>query len=178
MSSKATNAVLNRAIRVLNRTLPAYLRDARPWTYPGRESALETLSDVGMQQVETAERLSAWVLDNGGSPESGDFPLSFTSYTDLSIDYVIREALRRQAGVITAIESAIEDIGMVPNAVALLQEALGEAKAHRDMLEEAASGKASTPAASGTAGPASTSASGAAHTASSHTASSHTAGGH
>lgn len=138
MSSKTTNAVLNRVIRVVNRTLPAYLRDARPWSYPGRESALETLLDVGTQQVETAERLSGWVLDNGGTPESGDFPLAFTSYTDLSIDYLIRESLRRQTGVIAAIEEAIEDLGMVPNAVALLQEALGEAKAHRDMLTDAA----------------------------------------
>ncbi|MEY4180037.1 MAG: hypothetical protein RLY70_3611 [Planctomycetota bacterium] len=140
MSSKTTNAILNRVIRVVNRTLPAYLRDARPWSYPGRESALETLLDVGNQQVETAERLSAWVLDNGGAPESGDFPLAFTSYTDLSVDYLVRESLRRQAGVIAALEEAIEDIGMVPNAVVLLQEALGEAKAHRDMLTEALSG--------------------------------------
>lgn len=178
MSSKATNAILNRVIRVVNRTLPAYLRDARPWTYPGRESALETLSDVGMQQVETAERLSAWVLDNDGTPESGDFPLSFTSYTDLSIDYVIREALRRQAAVIAAIESAIEDIGMVPNAVALLQEALGEAKAHRDMLEDAASGKPNIPAANGTTGPAAASAGAADHSAAGHSAAGHSASGH
>jgi hypothetical protein len=139
MSSKSTNAVLNRVIRVVNRTLPAYLRDARPWSYPGREAALETLLDVGMQQVETAERLSAWVLENGGAPENGDFPLAFTSYTDLSVDYLIRESLRRQAGVISAIEAAIADIGM-SNAVAILQEALGEAKAHRDMLADVANG--------------------------------------
>lgn len=137
MSAASTNAVLNRLVGLLNRSLPAYLRDARPWSYPGREQALETLLEVGNQQVEAADRLSRWILENHGTPESGNFPLNFTSYTDLSVDYLVRESLRRQDAIIGKIEASLDDLEMTPHAQALVQEALGEAKAHRDMLRDA-----------------------------------------
>ena len=136
MSSASTNAVLNRLVAMLNRTVPAYLRDARPWTYPGREHAFDTLQEVGRQQVESADRLSRWIVENHGSPDSGDFPLDFTRYTDLSVDYLIKESLRRQDGIIAKIEANLDELTMVPHAHALVQETLGEAKAHRDMLRE------------------------------------------
>ncbi|MFO0867452.1 MAG: hypothetical protein U0935_00770 [Pirellulales bacterium] len=137
MTAASTISVLNRLIPALNRTLPAYLRDARPWTYPGRELALETLLEVGQQQVETAERLSGWIFENHGIPDQGDFPLDFTRYSDLSIDYLVRESLRRQEQLIKLLESCADQLHLVPHAQALVQEALGEAKAHRDMLREA-----------------------------------------
>ena len=142
MSAASTNAVLNRLVGLLNRSLPAYLRDARPWSYPGREQALETLLEVGNQQVETADRLSRWILENYGTPDSGDFPLNFTSYTDLSVDYLLRESLRRQETIIRKIEAELNELGMTPHAQALVQEALGEAKAHRDMLGDASAAPA------------------------------------
>lgn len=136
MSAATTNAVLNRLVSQLNTTLPAYLRDARPWTYPGREHAFDTLQDVGEQQVEAAERLSAWILENGGSPIRGDFPLNFTQFNDLSVDYLVRESLRRQQQLIARIDASLDDLALVPLAFALVQEILGEAKAHADMLRD------------------------------------------
>ncbi|MFO0903470.1 MAG: hypothetical protein U0939_10740 [Pirellulales bacterium] len=136
MSASTTNAVLNRLVSMLNTTLPAYLRDARPWTYPGREQAFDALRDVGEQQVEAAERLSAWILENGGIPSKGRFPLDFTRFNDLSVDYLVRESLRRQTLMIAKMEACLDDLGLVPHALALVQEIIGEAKAHADMLRD------------------------------------------
>ncbi len=80
------------------------------------------------------DRLGRMVLDNGAPVSYGEFPMLFTAYHDISFDYLLKLLIERQEKEIRIIEKYVGLLRMSPVAHALAQEALGESKAHLDML--------------------------------------------
>lgn len=136
MRVASTVDILNDLIVMLGSSLPSYLADASPWVPAGGERSLATLRDVAEQQRAAVDRLSVLVTDENGIPESGEFPLSFTRFNDLSLDYLVRESLRRQEHIVDALEAASLRLAFTPDAKKVVEEVLGEAKAHLDMLRD------------------------------------------
>lgn len=137
MNVGATVEILNDLIVMLGSSLPSYLADAVPWAPAGSERSLATLRDVAMQQRAAVDRLSTVVLEENGIPESPEFPLSFTRFNDLSLDYLVRESLRRQELIVDGLEAGALRLAFAPAAKAAVEETLGEAKAHQDNLRDA-----------------------------------------
>lgn len=137
MKVGSTVEIINDLIVMLGSSLPSYLADASPWVPAGGERSLSALRDVAEQQRAAVDRLSSLVLDENGIPESGEFPLSFTRFNDLSLDYLVRESLRRQEMIVDALEAATLRLAFAPAAKTVVEETLGEAKAHVDMLRDA-----------------------------------------
>src|SRR5262249_4709032 len=140
MISPATNEVLNRLLATINRSLPMYLVEACPWRRAGDEPAEQTLKLIVDDQRQTVDRLAHFILDENGVVDTGDFPLHFTRFNDLSLDFCVQEMLIAQVKDIVKIEQCVEQLADHPKAKALAQEAYGAALAHLDSLKELATG--------------------------------------
>lgn len=136
MSANRAIHVLNRLLALHTRSLPLYLLDAAPWTQPSDEESLAVIHDIAHDQQETAEQLTALIMQRNAAPDNGDFPLTFTIYNDLSVEFLVKEMLRRQRQEVAVIEDCVGQLTADPAAAAVAEEALGAAKAHLDSLRE------------------------------------------
>lgn len=141
MMPASTNDVLNRLLVTHFRSLPMYLVEASPWLRPGDEHAMEVLKIIADDQRATAEKIGHTIMENDGEVDMGDFPLHFTRFNDLSMDFLMQEVLRRQLQDIVSIEACVEALATAPLAKALAQEAYGAALGHLDSLQEAIAGE-------------------------------------
>jgi bacterioferritin (cytochrome b1) len=135
MSANDSITALNRVLGVVLRSFPQYLRWSRPWVPPGHERVLEALERIVTDQEAFAERIFDAVDDLGGLPDTGEFPMEFTDTHDLSIDYMIREAVGYGRQDVAELESAAAMPNVAPQAASLVTEALNAAKRHLASLE-------------------------------------------
>ena len=72
----------------------------------------------------------------GQDVDPGEFPIQFTSLHDLSIDYLLEQLVKEQRAIISICEQAVNDLAADAMSQAVAQEAIGNAKAHLDSLQE------------------------------------------
>jgi hypothetical protein len=128
--------VLNRLVVMHCRSLPVYLADTSPWGRPGQSDALKVLREMAVDHLATVDRLAELINDAGERVETGGFPLVFTCYNDLSLDFLVRKALELQQRDLREIDDCIAQLEGAPRALALAQEIRGSALAHLDGLHE------------------------------------------
>jgi hypothetical protein len=138
MNSAETTQVLNRLLILHDRSLPRYLGYASPLTHEGGQAARETLDQIVADHQATVDRLGELILDSGGSVSYGEFPLRFASLHDLTFEYLLTRLSEHQRRLIAAISECVEQLRTAPSAQAVALEALGQAKAHLQSLEELA----------------------------------------
>jgi hypothetical protein len=136
MPSSDTIDVLNRVLAILERSFPQYLRYARPYVPAGREEIMETIDEIVTLQNSLARRVSQMIFESGALPETGKFPIEFTDTHDLSIDYLVEEAIGYQKQDIADLAECADELILAPAAQALAAEALGMAKGQLESLEE------------------------------------------
>ena len=136
MPSNNTIDILNRVLVLLTRSFPQYLHWARPYIPPGRENVTETIDQIVIGQNSLADRISQYIFESGGMPDSGRFPIEFTDTHDLAIDFLIQEAIVYQKEDIAKLHEFAESLRLAPAAQALASEALGLAKGNLESLEE------------------------------------------
>lgn len=134
MPSPDTNEILTRLLAIHDRSLPRYLSYAAPWRAYGQDEAGRVLERITTNQQRMVDRLGQMILDNGGLVSHGEFPMRFTAYHDVSFDFLLKILIERQQREIEVIEKYADLLRGSPLAHALAQEALGESKAHLDML--------------------------------------------
>jgi bacterioferritin (cytochrome b1) len=135
MPATESIAALNRVLGVVLRSFPQYLRWSRPWVPPGHERVLEALERIVTEQEAFAERIFDAVDDLGGLPDTGEFPMEFTDTHDLSIDYLLREAVGYGQQDVAELERAAAMPDLTPQAELLVKEAASAAKRHLASLE-------------------------------------------
>ena len=133
-----TNLVLNRLLMLHNRSLPMYLGYAQPWIQRQQEPARETVRMIIEDQKRTVDRLGGLILAHGGEIEYGDFPIEFTALHDLSFDYLRGRLIQSQREMTEEITRLVRQLPQASLVQAAAQECLGQAKAHRESLEELA----------------------------------------
>ena len=142
-----TNHILNRVLAVLCKSFPQYIRYSRPYIPRSRQEVLDTLEEIANDQTVLAERISQQVAEAGGLPQLGNFPMEFTDTHDLSINHLLREAIRYQREEIATLEACRDKLSFAPTARALVEEAVGMAKGHLEsLLELPANGAPKQPA--------------------------------
>ncbi len=124
--------LLNRLLALHSRSLPMYLRYAPPWMHRGNDQAVEVVRLITQDQQRLVGQLTDAVIRSDGAPNSGKFPIEFTSLHDLSLDYLIATLIAGQRRIIATIEQIAEELPDEP----LIREALGLAKGHLDSLTE------------------------------------------
>jgi hypothetical protein len=138
MSSLDTNAVLNRLLVLHHRSLPAYLGYAIPWLHRDNGAALEALQAIAADHRALVDRLGELILNGNGVVAYGQFPLRYSALHDLSLDYLVQRLIEFERQLIGQISECADQLRMTPAAQAVALEALGEAKAHLQSLEELA----------------------------------------
>jgi hypothetical protein len=136
MSPPSTTEILNRLLVLHMRSLSMYLGYAPPYELSGHAKASSVLAQMVDDHKRTVDRLGTLILDNGGTIESGEFPMSFTSLHDLSLPYLLKLLIERQQKQITACERLADQLGMAPYAQATAREIVGEARGHLENLQE------------------------------------------
>jgi hypothetical protein len=136
MPSTDTIDTLNRVLAILERSFPQYLQWAKPYMPPGQEDVAEALADIVAGQRALADRVIEMIAESGALPDTGKFPIEFTDTHDLSIDYLIEEAIGYQKQDIADLADCVEELNLSPAAQSLAAEALGMTKGNLESLEE------------------------------------------
>jgi hypothetical protein len=136
--------VLERMLKLLCRSLPAYLADARPWARAGDlriQAALDRLAD---DQQMYARRLAKAITERGGRFDPGRFPMALTAKNDLALDFLLQEVIDDQQRAAAAIEHCAALLEDVPSLHALAEELHGNVCGHLDILREIAKDESQT----------------------------------
>jgi hypothetical protein len=133
-----TLSVLNELLAMLYRSLPIYLHDAQPWHDRKCERAAQVVADIAAAQKELALRIARFILDSGGEPEPGVYPVEFSTanWHFVALDYLLRPLVEHQSQLVRRIESCVARLSADRPARALAEEALGLAKGHLEVLQE------------------------------------------
>lgn len=132
--------LLNRLLAIHYRSLPMYLRHARPWKQSRDERADELLSHIIDEHERMVQHVSETLLELGGDIDPGEFPILFTDMNDLSYDYLLRQLVEQQRQMVANIQECVNAAPGEPLAL----EALGLAKGHLEELQELAASKPAT----------------------------------
>jgi hypothetical protein len=140
MTPEVSLDVMNRLLAILYRSLPMYLHDAQPWEGKGDERAAAVLSLIVEEQRKLAERVAEYILDHGGQPDPGDYPVEFSdaNWHFVSLDYLLRPLVEHQRVDVERIARCVAELHDDRAARVLAEETLGAAKAHLESLEELA----------------------------------------
>jgi hypothetical protein len=136
MPSSDTIDVLNCVLANLERSFPQFLQYARPYIPPGQEDVAETLAEIVVCQKSLSDRVNEMIVESDALPDTGKFPIEFTDTHDLSIDFLVREAIGYQKQDIAELAECADALNLSPAAQSLAAEALGMAKGHLESLEE------------------------------------------
>jgi bacterioferritin (cytochrome b1) len=135
MPATDTISALNIVLGVELRSFPQYLRWSRPWVPPGHERDITALEKIVTEQDTLAERTFDTIDDLAGLPDTGEFPMEFTDTHDLSIDYMLREAVGYGRQDVADLEAAAATPNLAPQAASLVNDAVNLAKRHLATLE-------------------------------------------
>jgi hypothetical protein len=136
MNSVKTIQTLNELLRVLCRSLPAYLADARPWARSNDQQLRSALDHLVADQKRYAQYVAEAIAAQGGRPDPGSFASQFTAKHDLSLDFLLHEVIGHQERDISAIKRCAARLEDTSSLHALAEEILGNAKGHLDVLKE------------------------------------------
>lgn len=145
MTELSTYEILNRLYVLHNRSLAAYLSYARPWAIQAHPKTAAVLEQMVADEQATADRLAGLILETG-PVEPGEFPIIFTGWHDLSVEWLVEKLIERQQKTIILIERFVSQLNLAPYAQAVARETLGQAKGHLENLQEVAGELQASPA--------------------------------
>jgi len=133
----ATTRQLNRLLAIHCCSLPMYMLDAGSWAGTGSKDGelLQAMNNIVVGHKNLSQKIATTIMDLGGVVNSPTFPMEFTDMNFLSLDFMAREALSLQIREIAEIEKIVWNVSANADAKAVAQEALGEAKAHLELLD-------------------------------------------
>jgi hypothetical protein len=136
MTSSSTIQALDELLRMLCRSLPAYLIDAKPWASSGDQHLRVALGHLAADQQRYVHRIEHAIIELGSRPDCGHFPKAFAAKNDLSLDYLHREVIQQLEQDIVAIKDCVAQLDETAALHSLAEEILGNAKAHLEILKE------------------------------------------
>jgi hypothetical protein len=134
MNQAQTITVLNRILHVLCRSLPAYLKDAQPWTRPEEQQSRQALAALAADEQAYAQRVAKAIVARDTRPDPGRFPIEFAAVNDLGFEYLLETVAQRHRHDVAALERCAADLAGDPLLRALAEEIAGNAKKHLEIL--------------------------------------------
>lgn len=133
----AVTRQLNRLLAIHCSSLPMYMLDAGSWTSdaPKDGELLRAIDNIVVGHKNLAQKIATTIMDLGGVVNTPTFPMEFTDMNFLSLDFMAREVLTLQIRDLAEIEKIVWNVSSNADAKAVAQEALGEAKAHLELLD-------------------------------------------
>ena len=127
--------VLNQLLHLLCRGLPEYVVEVNPRMRQGRQSLYKALTNLVDDHRLFAQRTAQAILDRGGYPDPGAFPLEYTGLNDVSIEYLAHELINSLHVDIEILEELSTQLATLPELHALTEEILGNTTGHAEILE-------------------------------------------
>ena len=137
----STIDILNRMLGILNASLVSYIKYAEPWVAYGQEESMALVKDAIEDQERSVKMLGERILELGGIVQPGAFPLTFTSFHDVSLDYLLNVLLVTQQDDIDVLQQCVNSLEVDTRDRAIAEEILGNAQAHLETFQEIVSGE-------------------------------------
>jgi len=128
--------VLNRLFANLDRSLARYLSDARPWArrpYMLLDALARRLS---YEHEAFAGSIARLITARRGAIDSCVFPMDFTYYNDLSLEYLAPKLLEHERALIGLAEECAEELAHDPEANRLVKKLIASLRRYAGLLEE------------------------------------------
>ena len=137
MSDSRTIESLNRLLRIVHCSLPAYLHVVHPWTGRRGREVLDLLRRIAEDHGRLACRLAEAIRQRGGVPDARGFPDEFTDLHDVALDFLVRKVIERQVCELAAIECDVAELERDPELRSLAQNLMATARLHLELLRQA-----------------------------------------
>ena len=137
----STIDIMNRMLGVYNASLVSYIKYAEPWVAYGQEESMALVKDAIEDQERSVKVLGERILELGGIVQPGAYPLTFTSFHDVSLDYLLNVLLVTQQDDIDVIHQCVNSLEVDTRDRAIAEEILGNAQAHLETFQEIVSGE-------------------------------------
>jgi len=124
-----------------NASLVSYIKYAEPWVAYGQEESMALVKDAIEDQERSVKMLGERILELGGIVQPGAFPLTFTSFHDVSLDYLLNVLLVTQQDDIDVLQQCVNSLEVDTRDRAIAEEILGNAQAHLETFQEIVSGE-------------------------------------
>ncbi len=141
LESPMVVSVLNRLLRTLCRSLALYAEEIKPWSLAGHEPVWTAVGRLAADGRMYSQRVAEAIIERGGQPDPGPFPLEFAALNDLGLEFFLREIIVRLNRDQKVIGQCAAELADDPAARALAEEAYGNLRGHIELLEGAAAGK-------------------------------------
>jgi hypothetical protein len=128
--------VLNRLLALQEYSLANYVLYAPPWTPHGEEPLLRAVRRIATEQQAQAARIYRLLERRRGYVEPAQFPVEFTAYTDVSLDYLAERLIENERQMIDEIRSCVEQLARDPPARQLAETILANEARHLQLLTD------------------------------------------
>jgi hypothetical protein len=131
-------SVLNRLLQTLSRSLALYVEEVRPWSLAGHEAVWTAIGRLAADGRMYSQRVAEAIIEHGGQPNPGPYPLEFATLNDLSLEFFLREIIDRLKRDQKMISQWASELARVPAACGLAEEIYGNLRGHTELLERLA----------------------------------------
>lgn len=129
---------LNRLLRTLSRSLAAYADEVKPWSLTGHGPVWTAIERLAADGRGYSERVARLIVESGGQPGPGAYPLRFARLNDVSLEFFLQEIIAGLKNDLAEARRAIDGLSGVPAARALAEEVYGNLQGHLELLEKVA----------------------------------------
>ncbi len=106
MIDPQTQAILQDIVRRESRSLLVYVGDAYPWTTSAGDRALAELRQVVHDETEAVAALGRFLVRRRGTlPFLGSYPVHFTSYNFVSLEFLLPRLVETEKELIAELEA-------------------------------------------------------------------------
>jgi rubrerythrin len=126
--------VLNHLLALQQYSLANYLLYANPWAPPGGERLLEAVRQIAADHEVQAGRIGRLIVSRRDAIAPGRFPMRFTAYNDLALDYLARRLLEQEREMVDEAGRCVARLDDDPEARRLAEDVLASEKRHVKML--------------------------------------------
>lgn len=135
MLSAPDQYVLNEMMVLHGRALAVYLTYAEPWDGTSNHEGVDIIREIAESHLAYTDEVGEMLLGNDIEVYYGEFPIAYTGYHDLSIEFMLNKLVTSEKATIdrllNTIERAEDDLVR-----AVAERSLGASQAHLQELEE------------------------------------------
>lgn len=136
MLSVQDHNVLNELMVLHGRSLAAYLEYAAPWCdESGSGPGGEVISEIAASHQDFTDEIGEMILSANEVVFTGEFPMPYTGYHDLSIDFMLQKMVASETATIKRMLGCVEKAES-DRVRAVAERSLGASQAHLQELEE------------------------------------------
>jgi len=128
-------SVLNRLLQTLCRSLALYAEEIKPWSLAAHQPAWTVIGRLAADSRMYSQRVADAIVEHGGQPDPGPYPLKYATLNDLGMEFFLREIIVHLKRDQKVISQCAAELTRDPAAQALAEEVFGNLRGHIELLE-------------------------------------------